>query len=488
MRLRTILLAIASLIISFFASLWLMDWFSPRDSAAVGGPKPALVQLPPLPPATCFSTVMAPVTITLASIRDAIDHAAPRNFNGRADNPAPQLIQNADINWAAARGTISGLVGQLLGGKAGEQVGKISIKQLNANADIRGNVAIQARPQLATNWRVDPNLAAQVNLADTNLNVSGIRLGINDQLRPLMNKMVEDQLGALRERAKNDTTLEQTARREWVKMCRSIPLPAAAPGLPPLYLEMKPTKAVAAQPRVDATNVVLMLGIEAQTVVTTSQTKPDCPFPAALQIVPPADKGQVKVGVPLDLPFTEVNKIINAQLKGKTFPEDGSGPVAVTVKNATVAPSGERLLISLLVSGTEKKSWFGLGADATVHVWGKPVLDQAKQTLKLTNLELAVESEAAFGLLGAAARQAMPYMQKALEERATIDLKPFATEAREKIAGAMADLRKNEQGVKVDANVTAVRLADIAYDSKTLRVVAEADGSINVAVTQLPGL
>lgn len=521
MRLRTIVLAIASLIISFFASLWLMDRLSPRDTAAGGGPKPALAQLPPLPPATRVSTVMAPVTITLASIRDAIDRAAPRNFNGRADNPAPQLIQNADINWAAARGTItatganntislatavsgtvnakgslsqeaggaiSGLVGQLLGGKAGEQVGKISIKQLNANADIRGNVAIQARPQLATNWRVDPNLAAQVNLADTNLNVSGIRLGINDQLRPLMNKMVDEQLGALRERAKNDATLEQTARREWVKMCRSIPLPAAAPGLPPLYLEMKPTKAVAAQPRVDATNVVLMLGIEAQTVVTTSQTKPDCPFPAALQIVPPVDKGQVKVGVPLDLPFTEVNKIINAQLKGKTFPEDGSGPVAITVKNATVAPSGERLLISLLVSGTEKKSWFGLGADATVHVWGKPVLDQANQTLKLTNLELAVESEAAFGLLGAAARQAMPYMQKALEERATIDLKPFATEAREKIAAAMADLRKNEQGVRVDANVTAVRLAEIAYDSKTLRVVAEADGSINVAVTQLPGL
>jgi hypothetical protein len=97
-----------------------------------------------------------------------------------------------------------------------------------------------------------------------------------------------------------------------------------------------------------------------------------------------------------------------------------------------------------------------------------------------------VESEAAFGLLGAAARRAMPLMQKALAERATIDLKPFATKAREKISAAMADLRKNEQGVKVDANITTVRLAEIAYDSKTLRIVAEADGSINVAVTQLP--
>lgn len=514
------MLAGASLVISFFASLWIMDWVSPREGMA-GGPKPALAQLPPLPPASRISTVMAPVTITLASIRDAVDRAAPRTFNGNANNPAPQLIQNADINWTAARGAISAtgannaialstvitgtvnakgslsqeaggaisnLVGQMFGGKTGEQVGRIAIRELNANADIRANVAVQARPQLSANWRVDPNVNAQVNLADTNLNASGIRLNVNDQIRPLMDRMLEEQLAALRERARNDPTLEQTARREWAKMCRSIPLPAAAPGLPSLYLEMKPSKAVAAQPRVDATNVKLMLGIEAQTIVTTSQTKPECPFPATLQIVPPRDKGEVKVGVPIDMPFTDVNKIISAQLKGRTFPDDNSAPVAVTVKSATVSPSGERLLISLLVNATESKSWFGFGADATVHVWGRPVLDREQQILRLTDIELAVESEAAFGLLGAAARQAMPYMQKALAERATIDLKPFAAEAREKIAAAMAEFRKNEGGVRVDATVTGVRLADIAYDSKTLRIVAEADGAINVAVTQLPNL
>jgi hypothetical protein len=519
MRLIKVLGGIAVLVVSFFGSLWIMDRVSPRPGA--GGTKPALAQLPPLPPAARVSSVLAPVTITLASIRDAADRAAPRNFNGKANNPAPQLIQNADINWVAARGAISAtgnnnaislstlvtgtvnakgslsqeaggavsqLAGQLFGSKTGEQIGRIAIRELNANADIRANVAVQARPQLGANWRVDPNLAAQVSLADTNLNASGIRLNVADQIRPLMDKMVNEQLEKVREQARNDPMLEQTARREWAKMCRSIPLPPAAPGLPALYLEMKPTRAVAAQPSVDATNVNLMLGIEAQTLVTTSQTKPDCPFPAALQIVPPLDKGKVSVGVPIDMPFTEVNKIITAQLKGRTFPEEPDPPVAVTVKSANVEPSGERLLISLLVNAKEKKSWFGFGADATVHVWGRPVLDQAQQTLKLVDIELAVESEAAFGLLGAAARQAMPYMQKALEERTTIDLKPFAVEAREKISAAMSEFRKNDQGVKVDANITTVRLAEIAYDSKTLRIVAEADGAINVAVTQLPNL
>jgi hypothetical protein len=519
MRLVKMVGGIAVLVISFFGSLWVMDWLWPRGAVPGATPKPALVQLPPLPPAARVSTMLAPVTITLAAIRDAADRAAPRNFSGKANNPAPGLVQNADINWTAARGSISatgnnnavslstivtgtvnakgsisqeaggaisGLVGQMFGQKTGEQVGRIAIRELNANADIRANVAVQSRPQLSPNWRVDPGLTAQVSLADTNLNASGIRLNVNDQIRPLMDKMVEEQLAQVRERLRNDPTLEQNAKREWAKMCRSIPLPAAAPGLPSLYLEMKPTRAVAAQPRVDVTNVNLVLGIEAQTVVTTSQTKPDCPFPTALQIVPPIDRGKVSVGVPIDLPFTEVNKIITAQLKGRTFPEDGSAPLAVTVKSASVAPSGDRLLISLLVNANEKKSWFGFGADATVHVWGRPQLDPAQQILKLVDIELAVESEAAFGLLGAAAKQAMPYLQKALAERAAIDLKPFATEAREKIAVAMAEFRKNEQGVKVDATITSVRLAEIAYDNKTLRIIAEADGSISVAVTQLP--
>lgn len=523
MRLRTILFAGASLAVSFFASLWIMDRLS-TGSVSGETKKPALAQLPPLPPATQVSTVMAPVTITLNSIRDAIERSAPKTFNGKVENPAPQLIQNSDINWTATRGPIAatganntiavstaingtvnakgslsqeaggaltGLAG-LLGGSAGEKlrerVGRISIREINANADIRGNVTMQARPQLAANWRVDPGLSAQVALADTNLNLSGVPLRVTEQLRPTLDRMVNQQVATLQERVRNDPMLEQTARREWMKMCRSIPLPAAAPGLPPLFLEMKPTKAVAAQPAVDATNVKLVVGIEALTTVATAQTKPDCPFPAALEIVPPRDQGSVKIGVPIDMPFTEVNKIIGAQLNGKTFPEDGSGPVAVTVKNATVAPSGEKLLISLLVSGQEKKSWFGVGGDATVHVWGKPVLDQAQQTLKLTDIELAVESEAAFGLLGAAARAAMPYMQTALAERATIDLKPFAADARAKISAAMAELRKNDGGVKVDAAITGVRLAGIAWDSKTLRIVAEANGSINVAVSQLPGL
>jgi hypothetical protein len=151
-----------------------------------------------------------------------------------------------------------------------------------------------------------------------------------------------------------------------------------------------------------------------------------------------------------------------------------------------VAAAGDRLLISLKVKATEKKSWFGLGANATVHIWGKPALDPKDQILRLTNVSLAIESDAFFGLLGAASRAALPYLQQALAEQAVVDLKPLAKEAKKKIAAALNDFKTPSPGTIVNATVNDLRLTGIAFDAHTLRIIAEAAGSVNVAVTELP--
>jgi hypothetical protein len=86
---------------------------------------------------------------------------------------------------------------------------------------------------------------------------------------------------------KNDPTFEQNARQQWAKACRSIPLQGtSASGLPPLWLELKPTRAIAAQPRIDSSAMTLTMGIEAETRVTSAETKPNCTFPATLAIGP----------------------------------------------------------------------------------------------------------------------------------------------------------------------------------------------------------
>jgi hypothetical protein len=511
-RLGVILLASTALFAAAVGGLTAMSFVSRNSSTG-----PVLTELPPLPPATRNSVIIAPIAIALGAIGDIAERNTPRNFAGKADNPVSQVLQNADIGWSASRGAIvatgsqdvlslatplngklnvtgslsskaTGAVGDalgsLLGGNAAKQIGSVNIKSLNANAEIKGNVIITARPKFAAGWHIEPNLGAKVTLGDTSITVAGARVNVPAQVKPMIDKTVGEQINAISERIRADQSLIRSARQQWAKACRSIPLQAAGNALPALWLEMRPTRAIAAQPRVDAAAVTMTIGIEAETRITPTQTTPDCPFPDKISIIPPT-AGGVSIGVPIDLPFTELTKVLESQLTGRTFPEDGSGPVDITVKGATVAASGDRLLISLLVRAKEKKSFFGFGAEAVVHIWGVPQIDQAQQTLRLGNVEIAVESEAAFGLLGAAARAAMPHLQRAIYERASVDLKPFAANAQNKLADVIADLQKNEDGVRVKADITALRLTDISFDSKTLRVIAEAAGNISASVSRL---
>lgn len=511
---RTLLVVLVGAI-AFVAAL-LVTVFLLWPSAP--GKRPVLADNPPLKTATRTSVVIAPAAIALGAIRDAMDAQAPRDLSGKRDNPVGQLLQSAELGWTINRGPLTltgrpdglaivapltgtfrltGQIGQqvgnltnqlggLLGGSVGEKLGNLAGSAVDQRADVRGNVTVNTRPALQPNWRIEPNLTGQANIGDANLTVVGVRINVAREVKPLLDRSVNEQMAALQARVRNDPSIEVVARREWAKMCRAIPLGKAAPGVPDLWLEVRPTRAFAAQPKTDAAALTITVGVQAETRIVPAEVKPDCPFPAALELVAPMEQGRVSIGVPIDLPFTEVNKLIEAQLKGRTFPEDGSGQVAVTVNHAELAASGDRLLISLRVKAREKASWFGFGADATVHVWGKPVLDRTRQVLALAEIEVDVESEAAYGLLGTAARAALPYVKDALAENARIDLKPFAANARRSIEAALADFRKNEQDVQVDAAVTDLRLAGIEYDAKTLRIIAEAEGTAKVAISALP--
>ena len=521
----------ACIVVVFFAAtLWALDRFFPANNPESRAVLAQLPPLPPLQPVSRASYVIAPVAITLAGIAHAMEAAAPRELVGKNANPVSSLLSKADIGITVTRGAIAvsgkpnelsvytplngtmhisgqaatqagNLVGAIAGlldknaGKAsgtapdsnaGKNAAKTTAAALNQNGEVRGQVIVRSRPALTANWRLEPNLTAQVALGDSALSLAGIKINITNEMRPLIDRTVNEQVAALETRLRNDPFIERAAREQWAKMCRAIPLGGDKTGLPSLWLEMRPVRAAAAQPQIDARNVTLTIGVQAETRIVPNETKPDCPFPAQLELVPPMENGRLAVGVPIDVPFTELNKLLEAQLKGRRFPEDGSAPVEIEVRGASLGAAGDRLLISLRVKARENKSWFGFGAEATVQIWGKPALDNKTQVLRLTDLTLAVESEAAFGLLGAAARAAIPNLEQALASNSVLDLKPYADDAKAKIGLALADFQMNSGGVRVEAAVQDVRLTGIEFDSNTLRVIAEAAGTAKVTVNDLP--
>jgi hypothetical protein len=520
MRIRTIILGALVVVVSFVVATFVIDEVWPP---ATPQQQVSLTPPPPLVPLTGTSTVLAPTAISLAAIQEALDANAPRNFSGKPQNPVSKLLSNAQLNFSVTRGplavtgqpgvlvvttpltgtfealgtltgaagsglsSVGGALGSIIGGDVGQQVESLAGKAFDEHTNIQGTVMTTARPTIAPNWRLAPNLAAQVNLVDVTLPIAGVKLSVGNAVKPVLDKLVHDQTNTLEAYLRRDPFIENAARAEWAQLCRAIPLGAAGQGMPDLWLEVRPMRAIAAQPVIDAKAVTLLVGLQAQTRIVPNETKPDCPFPQQLDLVQQSNEGAVNIAVPIDIPFTEVSQLLEAQVAGKTFPEDGSGAFAVKIKRASIAASGDRLLISLLVNVKKRGLFSFFGADATVNVWGRPVLDQQNQILRFTNVTLDVQSNAAFGLLGAAAQSATPLLQKVLTQQAAIDLKPFAADAKKRVAAAVSAFAAQSPGMTANVTINDLRLVGIAYDDKTLRVIANADGSASVAISSLTG-
>ena len=88
----------------------------------------------------------------------------------------------------------------------------------------------------------------------------------------VLDKTVNEQIGSLSNKLRGDRTLENAARKQWTQMCRSISLGQASAGAPHLWLEVKPTRAFAAQPKILTDWVILTLGVQAETRIVPSET------------------------------------------------------------------------------------------------------------------------------------------------------------------------------------------------------------------------
>jgi Domain of unknown function (DUF4403) len=518
---RTGLIGAAIILVAFAAALWALNIVWPTSS----GHRPADTSVPPLAPVTRTSVAIAPVAIRLDAIRDALEAKAPREFTGKAEVPPNPLLGNADFGWSVARGSltvkgaperlsvsssldgsfrasgqlggdardlstgISNLISGFLGGSPAppnsQPQPRIQSNDTEQRAEIRGSTTVSAKPQLMKEWRIDPNLEAQVTLENASLSFMGVRLNIPDQVKPLLERAVDEQVMTLQSHLRSDPFIEVAARQEWARTCRSISLGASAPGMPNLWLEVKPVRAFAAQPRIDERAVTLTLGMQSETRIVPNETKPDCPFPEELEIVREPDQGRFSLAVPIDIPFTEASRTLTAQLKGKVFPEDKTSAFTATINSVDIAASGDRLLISVGLRANENKSWFGFGASATIYLWGRPALDPERQVLRLNDFTLDIQSEAVFSVLGIAARAAVPYLEKLLAENSVIEIAPIAGIARKSIDAVVAEFQQRSDEVRVDARVEDLRLTGLEYDSKTLRVIAEADGTVRAEVTKL---
>ena len=357
MRLPRGKIAIGALagVIVLLGGVWAVKWLSP----GLVDRRPALVEMPALAPVTRSSRIVLPAVIALSAIRDAMERA-PREASGKLEIPSSPYGRmpgpygggsGPDITWSFTRGTfalsggpdglflstaLSGALratgqfgppgfpdppggfgpppgfggpGSFFGGRDQQQSGSRTEQSSEQRVEISGNVELTARPSLLPGWRLQPNLTALVTIGQASADLMGMKFSLSKEMTPLVERTVNEQITSLQARLGDSPIIEQAARQEWSKLCRSISLGAVAPGMPNLWLEVRPTRAFAAQPNIDRAAVTLTFGVQAETRIVGEETHPNCPLPAQLELVPQMERGHVNISVPIDIPFTEISRL-----------------------------------------------------------------------------------------------------------------------------------------------------------------------------------
>ncbi len=210
------------------------------------------------------------------------------------------------------------------------------------SAEFRGRIALTARPNLLAGWRVEPNLSSQITIDGATATIMGMQLNLSNEIKPMVERLINEQVSRMQEQFANSPAIEQAMRAQWGKMCRSIPL-GAPPGCRDRPAPLRPDRQASGssfvRPRLSPRSRKSTRPISASPWAhgprrgyPPSETKPECAFPSQLQIVPQMDQGRMNIDVPIDIPFTEVSRLVDSQLKGKTFPVSESGAVKATIE------------------------------------------------------------------------------------------------------------------------------------------------------------
>ncbi len=441
-------------------------------------PPPPTTQTAPLAPLPNQPSVFnLPVTVSLTSIATAINNALPSEEFGSESGPA-----GTDISWRIDRRPVSvssqdnsiRLTGSL-GGYVRFEL-DLFFDDLTATFDTGARYTVDVQPRLQQDWRIVPELSADLTVTEARHEIFNlVTVSLRREMEPHVDRAVNRQVRRFETRIANDDFIERAARDLWLQLCTSTQISSD----PEAWLEIVPRRFRAKQPRITFDRIHMQLGLDADTRVNTMQAQLTCPFPDNLVLEDP-ESGLTNIWLPSEIGYNELNQVLNQLVSNTTIGDD----VAITINAATLKPLGPSLLLQVDLSAAAP-NWFSRPATGSLFLLAKPQLDTNNSTITLTDVHLDIQSRNV--LIEAIGEAAEPWILSYFEDYTIFDLTPAVEQLRDQANETLTDLSNlSPQGMTITAELVSLELLGLDIGPDSVRVVAAASGTTNIAMDAVP--
>lgn len=231
---------------------------------------------------------------------------------------------------------------------------------------------------LGTDWQLIPKTRFVSFEWLSEVKALGGLIDIKKMMERRIYKSMPDVLRNMDDTIRNGIHIDRVMRRVWKKIQRPLLINRNAPlvwlKIHPIQFEMG---------KITTINGNLM--VQGRLSATTETILGDTPVYTVLTRLPPLIKHPILpdtafLYIRTEIPYDQINTVINENLDGKTFPVSGR---RIKIKSAKIWGCGANLFLQLQVTG---------GIKGDVYFQGKPVYEPSTQTISIQNFDFEVHT------------------------------------------------------------------------------------------------
>jgi hypothetical protein len=319
------------------------------------------------------------------------------------------------------------------------------------SADIRmamqGNWCPQIQNELSYRWIAEPKLKLFGN--------------VKLNLRKAVDKALNKKLGVFEDKLRNTVDCEKfqnKIRQQW----RVHNIPLKLPDNSPAYLSITPQSAHISdsQAQTDALSIALELNATTKVQQTIEDEAPMM-LPAVSEQSMPA--GAVEFSVLLNLPYQQLNRLLQQQLLNKNIQSDNQNFRPTSIE---VYPHNERLIFAIGFSASGIGGFFE--SEGKLFVSALPAADPVSNVLQFEDIKLTrIIDSKAFNLLSAVLHQKI---LTELKNASAIDLTRQIRKLEQSVIDALSDPQKTG-GIKVVTGKPEIGLVTINPEAQSLALI-----------------
>ncbi|QMU30745.1 DUF4403 family protein [Adhaeribacter radiodurans] len=311
------------------------------------------------------------------------------------------------------------------------------------------------------------------------LTIGPLKIGLARFIEPAMQNQMARLSGMLDQEIQNRLNIRQYVQQAWLKLQEPIQLDKTYNAwltVTPQDIRISPLQAANGE-----MNMRIGFNSFIETVTNGKpQVKVNPNLPKLITDNRLADN--VQIGLIGEVPYPHATKLIQEQVAGKTFTFE-NGKQQITINNAEISGSGDKLVVMLDVNGKAKTGLFTKKIVGKVFLKGIPYYDAATASIRIRDVDYDLQTKDQ--LLKTASWLAKGRFIRNIQDQINFPVKTQLEQARTLLQNSLDQSARVNDAILLKGNIRSFTPDNIYLTPTSIKAVVNAEGNLTVQIVKL---